>query len=86
VSGFLSSRRNWVLPLPQANVALPPFGFRGQTYSLAGEGNGNQILTKRQDTLVLYVYYNPSTFSRNKVLRAILILTCFAAVETLLRR
>jgi hypothetical protein len=42
VPGFLSSRPNWVPPLPhpQASVASPPLGPRGEKNSLAGKGGG----------------------------------------------
>jgi hypothetical protein len=55
VSGFLSSRPNWV---PRKQVLLLPLGSQGKSYSLAGGGaEGGPIPTKGQtNTLVLYVY------------------------------
>jgi hypothetical protein len=48
-------------PHPQANVAAAS-GPRGETRSLAGEGLGLPSSGEGADTLILYVYYNPSTF------------------------
>jgi hypothetical protein len=48
-------------PHPQASVAPPPLGPRGETHWLAGEGVGGPNSNEGTDTLVLYVYYNPST-------------------------
>jgi hypothetical protein len=49
------------LTYPQASVAPPPVGSKGRdTFA-----SGSQF-RRREDTLVLYVYYNPSTvFSRS---------------------
>jgi hypothetical protein len=46
----LSLRRNWVplLPHPQASVAPPLLGPRGEAHSLAGEGVGGPMPTKGQ--------------------------------------
>jgi hypothetical protein len=44
-----------------ASVAPPPPGPRGETHSLAGEGLGGPNSDEETDTLVLFVYYNPST-------------------------
>ncbi len=63
VPGFLSSRPNWVppppTPHPQASVSPP--GSKGETHSIAGDGVGEPSSNKGTGTLVLYVYYNPST-------------------------
>ncbi len=45
-------------PHPQASVA-PPLSPRGETHSLEGDRGPNS--NQGTDTLVLYVYYNPST-------------------------
>jgi hypothetical protein len=42
-------------------LLLPPLGPRGETHSLAEEGVGELNSDEGTDTLVLYVYYNPST-------------------------
>ncbi len=59
---FLSSRPNWVPPhvhpYPQASVASLPKG--GDTLARGVRGPNSDEGT---DTLVLYVYYNPSTYS-----------------------
>ncbi len=60
VSGFVSSRLNWVPPPPhpQESVAPPSFRPKGETHSLAGEGLGGTQSRRRDiiDTLVLYRY------------------------------
>ncbi len=62
VPGFLSSRPNW-LPPPhhqQASVAYP-FGSKGGRHTrLRERGRGGGQIGRR-DTLVLQVWYNPST-------------------------
>ncbi len=47
-------------PQPQPSVA-PPLGSTGETHSLAKEGVVGPNSDEGTDTLVLYVYYNPST-------------------------
>jgi hypothetical protein len=47
-------------PLTFKRVLLPPLGPNRETHSLAGEGVGEPNSYKGKDTLVLYVYYNPS--------------------------
>ncbi len=54
VRGFLSSRPNW-LPPHRECLPPPPFGS-----SLWGEGARGANSDEGRDTLVLYVYYNPS--------------------------
>jgi hypothetical protein len=66
VSSFLSSHPNWVPPTPitcMGVLRLPPFVSRGGTHSFAGEGVGGPNSDNGTHTLVLYVYYNPSTGS-----------------------
>jgi hypothetical protein len=46
-------------PLICKRVLLPPLSPRGDTHSLAGDGGPNS--NQGTGTLVLYVYYNPST-------------------------
>jgi hypothetical protein len=57
-------RRNWVPPLPhpRKRVWLPLFGSKGgDTLACGGEGVGGPNSDERTDTLVFFVYYNPST-------------------------
>jgi hypothetical protein len=59
-------------PLTRKRVLLPPFRFKGgETHSLEEEGVRGPWGTKfrrriRSDTLVLYVYYNPSRGGPNE--------------------
>jgi hypothetical protein len=46
----------------------PPVEPRGETHSLAGEGVGGPNSDEGTATLVLYVYYNPSTAQRDVAL------------------
>jgi hypothetical protein len=54
------SRPNWVLQIPHPQERFPPSsGKRGEIHSLAGgRGADSEDAT---DTLLLQVYYNPST-------------------------
>jgi hypothetical protein len=45
---------------PQASVS-PPLVLRWETHSLVGEGVEGPSTDEWTDTLVLYLYYNPST-------------------------
>jgi hypothetical protein len=68
VPGFLSSRPNWLPPSrhPQRSVAPPPFGSKGGRHTrLRGRGWRGPNCDEGIDTLVLYVYYNPSTVDNN---------------------
>ncbi len=63
VPSFQSSP-NWVPPqsLTYKRVLLSPlFGFEGGDTLACGVGGGGPNSDKGTDTLVLYVYYNPST-------------------------
>ena len=63
VVGFLSSRPNWVPPppCPQASITPPtPFGSKKRDTLACGGGVGGPNSDEGTDTLVLYVYYNPS--------------------------
>jgi hypothetical protein len=63
VSSFLSSRQNWVPPsAKECCPPPPPVGPKGETYSLAGEGEGDPIPTKEKTLCysaykVLYFLY-----------------------------
>jgi hypothetical protein len=61
--GFLSSRSNWVppIPYPQDGVAPLPLGPRGETLSLAGEKVGGPNSDDGTDTLVLQILYHNSS-------------------------
>jgi hypothetical protein len=53
-------------------LLLPPLGPRGETHSLAGEGLGGPNSDEGTYTLVLYVYFNPSTdFASSRYVRPI---------------
>ena len=68
VPDFLSSRMNWVPPLPlsQASVSPQASGMwvgGGATHSLAGKGVGGPNSDDWTETLVLYIIllqYNPT--------------------------
>ncbi len=68
--GCLSSRPNWVPspPHPQGSVAPTHLGLRGETHTIAGEGVGAPNADEGTNTLVLYVYYNPSMVASMTVL------------------
>jgi hypothetical protein len=57
---FQSSELDTPTPSPPRECALPPFGSKGETHSLAGEGVGGPNSDEGTDTLVLYAYYNHS--------------------------
>jgi hypothetical protein len=68
VPGFLSSRLNWVPPLPHpqgivARLAPPLFVSKGRHTRWWGGGCGGPNSDEGINTLILYVYYNPSTDS-----------------------
>jgi hypothetical protein len=50
-------------PSPAREIASPPFGSKWIETSLAEEGLGGPNSDKGTDSLVFYVYYNPSTIA-----------------------
>ncbi len=75
VTGFFSSRPNWVLSHPLARkgvLPLPPLDPRRETHSL---GVGRPNSDEGPDTRVLYVYYNPSTWRIILAFKYIFVLT-----------
>jgi hypothetical protein len=65
---FHSSELAELVPPPPH--PLPPLGPRGETHSLAGGGCGGTNSDEGTDTLLLYVYYNPSTGTQKSTLAA----------------
>jgi hypothetical protein len=65
VSGFLSYRLNWVpTPLPASECyssESSPYGSKGGDTLACGEGGGGPNSDEETETLVLYVYHNPTT-------------------------